>query len=130
MGSVAEGVPRADVFRLTVNLRFLTTSDGGRMGPAFSGYRPPCWFGLHGDNGEKLYSDGALYFHDGADAYRDDDGLLCVAPGGSCRADVVVISPEYVRPLASPGSVFEVWDGRTVGVGTVETVFDPEPASD
>lgn len=130
MRGSAEGIPRADVFRVTVNLRFLATDQGGRKGPAASGYRPPCWFGSRDDNGEKIYSDAVLYFHEGRDAYRGDDGRLWVPPRGSCRADALVLYPQYVRPLAATGSPFEVWEGKTVGTGKVEEVVDPGPERD
>jgi hypothetical protein len=129
MAELAPDLPRSDRYRLTADLHFLATDQNGRQSPFASDYRAPCWFGLHDDDGRRLYHDVFWFFRRGDDTF-DRDGLLWVAPGGRCMADGLVVHPEYLRPIAAPGLEFDVWEGRAVARGIVRAVFDPEAPSD
>jgi hypothetical protein len=120
---------RHRLFRISAHLRFLATEDGGRRGPVADSCRPNCWFGLRED-GEKLYNDCVVHLRPGRETYRKD-GVLWVAPGGQCDADLVPLWPQHVREAVRPGFSFEVCEGhKVVALGTVTEVWDPGPQHD
>ena len=96
---------------LEVELRFLPTDEGGRMGPVVSGYRPDHDFGLLGS----LVC--AAHEYIGADS---------VSPGESVRAHLHLANPQFLMARLHEGLQFTVQEGaRIVALGTVESVLNP-----
>ena len=90
---------------------FLPTSEGGRQGPAFSGYRP----------NHLVLAD---YLTSGVHEYIDTDS---VSPGESARTRITFITPEHYPHCVWPGRVIRVQEGgRLVGHAEVLQVFNPE----
>jgi translation elongation factor EF-Tu-like GTPase len=78
-------------------VRFLTTSEGGRESPVASGYRG------------QLYYDG----HDG-DAVYGFPGDDLIHPGATTVASLWLESPDGHRGKPVPGKSFEIREGRKV----------------
>src|SRR5262245_11497935 len=98
---------------IEVELRFLTTAEGGRKGPAFSGYRP------------QFYYDG----HDW-DAVHEYPDVEQVNPGDTVRAFLAFLSPtEHLRKLM-PGKSFQCREGqRVIAEGQVLRILDLEESA-
>lgn len=95
---------------LLANISLLSTEQGGRVGPAKSGYRPSHDFGLEGT------------FNDAAHEYLGRDWL---APGESCAAHVYLFVPEAQVGRLYEGFQFAVHEGRkVVGMGVVLKVLN------
>jgi translation elongation factor EF-Tu-like GTPase len=88
---------------IEVEIRFLSTVEGGRAGPALSGYRP------------QFYYDG----HDW-DAVHEYPDVSEVNPGDTVRAYLAFLSPQEHLGKIQPGMHFEIREGaRTIGEGRV-----------
>jgi translation elongation factor EF-Tu-like GTPase len=88
---------------IEAEIYFLRTEEGGRKGPAFTGYRPQ-------------------FFYDGEDwdAVQEYPDVSEVRPGDTVRALVSFLSPEYHRGRVYPGMSFAIREGqRVVGRGRV-----------
>ncbi|MBK9940612.1 MAG: hypothetical protein IPP13_03190 [Kouleothrix sp.] len=98
---------------IEAEITFLTTEQGGRKTPAFSGYRP------------QFYYDG----HDW-DAVHDYGDIAQVAPGQTVTAFLSFLSPEYHIDRLYPGKEFQLREGqRVIGCGRVTKILDlPESA--
>lgn len=90
-------------------VRFLSTSEGGRHGPAVSGYRP-----AHAVRDDYLTTG----FHD----YLDADEAK---PGDSVRATITFITPEAYPGTLWVGKVVAVQEGEhVVGFATITKIFN------
>ena len=90
---------------------FLPTSEGGRRGPARSGYRP----------NHLVLPD---YLTTGVHDYV---GRSWVLPGDSVRARITFIAPEHYPYCLWPGRLVHVQEGgRLVGRAEILRVFNPE----
>jgi elongation factor Tu len=90
---------------------FLPTSQGGRKGPALSGYRP-------------VHAVLPGYLTSGQQQYLDTDQ---VAPGESARAHIKFIAPEDYPHSLWPGKVINVQEGgRVVGHAEITQVFNED----
>ena len=98
---------------IEVELRFVATEEGGRKGPAFSGYR------------SQFFYDG----HDWDAVHEYPDGLQ-VNPGETVRAYLAFLSPqEHVRKL-SPGKRFQCREGtRVIAEGRVLRILELEESA-
>lgn len=103
---------RARDFRASVY--FLRTDEGGRQGPASSGYRPQFDFGFRGRNDEKLQNDGAITMEDRGQ----------IAPGERATITVRLLHPETVADTLQPGLRFDVAEGpRVVARGVITQIL-------
>ena len=98
---------------IEAEIRFLTTEEGGRSSPAFSGYRP------------QFYYDGRDW-----DAPHEYPDSYTVFPGETVRAFLGFLSPQEHIGKITVGMKFEIREGtRTVGTGVVTKIIDlPESA--
>jgi translation elongation factor EF-Tu-like GTPase len=96
-----------------VEIRFLPSAEGGRSGPAFSGYRPQFFYAGHDWDAVHEYPDVAQ-----------------VNPGDTVRAFLAFLSPhEHVGKL-HPGMSFEIREGaRTIGIGRVLRIIELEDSA-
>jgi translation elongation factor EF-Tu-like GTPase len=94
-------------------IRFLTTEEGGRLGPVKSGYRPDHNFGLRGEiNGAQ---------HD----YGNED--IWVALGETVSARLSLVAPRYQRGRLYSGMGFTIQEGsKLVGRGSVVEILNPD----
>ena len=90
---------------------FLSTGEGGRAKPTFSGYRP-----VHGilpnylTSGEHQYIDRTTVF-----------------PGESARTHITFITPEAYPHSLWPGKVITVQEGsRIIGQAEIVDVINPD----
>ena len=90
-----------------VDVELLSTTDGGRRVPTPATFLG-CPFGVDGE-----YFDCRLLFW--------ETGPL--SPGASARVPVVFLSPALVIPRIHPGKSFTLWEGKTIGHGTVVEVL-------
>jgi translation elongation factor EF-Tu-like GTPase len=98
---------------IDAEITFLPTKDGGRNGPAFSGYRP------------QFYYDG----HDW-DAIHTYPDVKQVNPGDTVRAFSSFISPECHCGKLWPGNLFLIREGqRVVGYGIVKQIIELETSA-
>ena len=81
---------------IEADIRFLSTDEGGRSGPALSGYRPTHDFGV----------EGMLN-----DAHHEYIGVDSVSPGATARAQIWLLAPEYQAGRLYPGFAFTVQEG-------------------
>jgi hypothetical protein len=78
----------------------VSTQEGGRRKPVFSGYRPQLWIGQRLETGEKMFWDSSWLVHD-----RQLD------PG--CAGDVTLfISPRLSPRTLSVGEHLEFYEGQ------------------
>jgi hypothetical protein len=89
---------------MVVELRLLSTDEGGRNLAIFSGYRPNCWFGLWNELGTKTYNDVQLTF----------DTPAAIPPGGHAIVRAQPFQPQLVEDLVKVGMEFDVCEGPTV----------------
>ena len=99
---------------IEVELTFLTTQEGGRVNPVFSGYRP------------QFYYDGRDW-----DAIHEYIGTDRVAPGETVKAYLNFLHPQYHVGKLSTGQEFLIREGsRTVAKGIITEILElAEPAS-
>ena len=76
---------------------FLSTEEGGRKGPAFSGYRPQFYYDGHDWDAIQFYPD-----------------VSEVYPGQAVRAEVSFMSPECHVGKLYPGKEFLVREGQKI----------------
>jgi translation elongation factor EF-Tu-like GTPase len=101
---------------LVARIDFLPTEQGGRVSPAYSGYRPDHDFGLEGT------LNGAAHEYIGQDM---------AAPGESVRAHLWLLAPEFQAGRLHSGFEFTVQEGsRVVGMAVVQEVLNPALRSD
>lgn len=92
---------------IEVRLTFLPTEDGGRRGPALSGYRP------------QFYYDGRDW-----DAVQTYVGVDRVHPGETVTARLSFLSPEAHAGRVYVGMPFLIREGRRiVGYGSVTRIL-------
>ena len=88
---------RLSYMRVTMHLRALSTSEGGRRGPILTGYRPLWDLGDRRRNGDVLWHDGEI-----VTLSRSE-----LEPGGDADA---VVEPFYLdAPLPDMGAIAEAW---------------------
>jgi translation elongation factor EF-Tu-like GTPase len=110
--SEQDQIPRITVLPpdLLAKIAFLRTEEGGRSGPARSGYRPNHDFGLPGT------------LNDAAHEYVGQDWA---APGETVDAKVWLLVPELQRGRLHTGFTFTVQEGsRVVGKAIVQEVLN------
>ncbi|MGQ8367280.1 hypothetical protein [Glaciecola sp. 1036] len=97
-------------FDISVDLKFLSTSDGGRKTPVFSSYRGKHDFGLE----EVLL-----------DAVHEYVGTNQIMPGQSAYAYFTFLSPELLNGKLTEGFKFKVQEGnKIVATGKVSKIFN------
>ena len=95
---------------IEAKITFLTTEEGGRKTPAYSGYRP------------QFYYDG----HDW-DAIQNYVGVSEVYPGQTVTAQLSFLTPECQIGKLYPGKDFLVREGqRIVAHGKITKILDLE----
>jgi translation elongation factor EF-Tu-like GTPase len=95
---------------LVARIAFIRTEEGGRQGPAWSGYRSNHDFGLPGT------------LNDAAHEYIGQD---TASPGETVRANVWLFAPELQSGRLFPGFTFTVQEGaRLVARGVIEEVVN------
>lgn len=87
----------------------VSTQDGGRHKPVFSGYRPQLWIGQRLESGEKMYWDSAWLVHQ-----RRLD------PGSSGEV-TLFISPRLSPRTLSVGEHLEFYEGQRLVATAVVT---------
>ncbi len=99
---------------IEVELRFLTTAEGGRKGPAHSGYRP------------QVFYDGRDW-----DANHEYPDVERANPGDTVRAYLCFLSPQEHEGKLVPGKTFQIREGqKVVAEGRVLRVLElPESAA-
>ena len=98
---------------IEAEITLLTTEEGGRQGPAFSGYRP------------QFYYDG----HDW-DAVHSYIGVESVYPGQTVMAYLSFVSPQYHVGKLYPDKEFLLRKGqRVVGKGRVTKILELEESA-
>lgn len=97
---------------IQAEISFISTQDGGRKGPAKSGYRPDHDFGLEG------VLNGAAHEYDAQE---------WVAPGETASARMWLLVPGSQKGRLFEGFRFTVQEGsKIVGRGMVRRVLNPE----
>ena len=100
---------------IEARISFLATSEGGRIGPAKSGYRPSHNFGLQG------------ILNDAAHEYI---GQEWVGPGETALANLWLLVPESQTGRFHEGFRFSVQEGsRIVGHGVITKVLNASLAA-
>ena len=95
---------------LEAEISLLASEQGGRAGPAKSGYRPNHDFGIEGT------------LNDAAHEYLGQEWL---APGETAIAHIYLLSPQYQAGRLHQGFKFTVQEGRKiVGRGVVTKVLN------
>ena len=89
-----------DIF---AEVRLFPTQDGGRRGPT-----PAEVFGC------PLNYKGKFF-----DMRLDLSEVGSLSPGSTTRVPLAFLSPGLILPRLSIGSQFTLWEGRTIGEGTV-----------
>lgn len=107
------------VQEIRAHIHFLSTEEGGRRNPIFSGYRPPLNFGSRWPSGEPMLNDGIVLLDD-----REQ-----VLPGEECDVRIRLLRPEIVTVEIEPGLQFDVTEGarKLVGHGVVTELLSIEP---
>jgi len=96
---------------LLATVEFLRTEEGGRSGPARSGYRPNHDFGIPGT------------LNDAAHEYVGQDWAN---PGETVLTNLWLLAPELNQGRLYPGFAFTVQEGsRLVGRAVVKEVLNP-----
>ena len=94
-------------------MTFLTTEEGGRRGPTFSGYRP------------QFYYDG----HDW-DAIHEYIEVEIVMPGDTVKAYLAFLSPHHHVGKLYVGQKFLIREGaRTIATGHITKILDLEESA-
>ena len=95
-------------------ITFLTTEEGGRKTPAFSGYRP------------QFYVDG----QDFVVVHKFFDGTEPVYPGQTVKAYLSFTYPEYLVKVLHPGKEFLIREGqRVIARGSVTKILGLEESA-
>jgi len=95
---------------IEAHVALLSTEDGGRQGPAFSGYRP-----------NHLVTEN--YLTSGTHEYIGVDQL---EPGSSTIANITFVSPEFYPNCLTVGQTINVQEGgKIVGYATIRKIFNP-----
>jgi translation elongation factor EF-Tu-like GTPase len=95
-------------------ITFLTTEEGGRKTPAFSGYRP------------QFYIDG----QDFVVVHEFFDVVEPVYPGQTVKAYLSFTYPEYLVKVLHPGKEFLIREGqRVIGRGRVTKILGLEESA-
>ena len=95
---------------IEARISYLSSENGGRRYPAFSGYRAPHNFGIPGE------------LNDAQHEYLDGDPVL---PGQTARALLWLVAPERQAGRLHIGFRFSFQDGaKTVGHGEVTAVLN------
>ncbi len=103
-------------FRATVDV--LSTAEGGRQTPFFSGYRPQFYLQEY-----QTYNDVRVTL--------ESPNAEQVAPGARCTARITFAYPECIPVLVEPGLSFALNEGsRTVARGTITEIVDTVSESD
>jgi hypothetical protein len=97
-----------------VRLRFLSTDDGGRSKPIPPGGVFGCPFLF-----EDEYFDCRLLL---------GDHTAAVLPGDTVDVALKFLCPDLIKPRLHQGSLFRLWEGRTIADGVVSRVVADEPA--
>jgi translation elongation factor EF-Tu-like GTPase len=96
------------VRHIEATIRFLSTAEGGRRTPVFSGYRPQFFYNDRDWDAEHEYPDAEA-----------------VHPGDTVRAYLRFFRPEAQVNRVQVGMPFAIREGaHTVAVGTVTSVLD------
>jgi len=91
-------------------LQYLTTEQGGRKTPAFSGYRPQVKFDFI-----EMQTSGQQTFIDKETVY----------PGDKVDAKIKILSPNYFADCLTEGMNFEFREGSTViGTGQIKHIIN------
>ena len=99
---------------IEVEMTFLTPEEGGRRTPAFSGYRPQCYY------------DGI-----DCDAQHTYIGTEQVLPGQTVRAYLAFFAPHLHASRIHPGLEFLIREGsRTVARGRVLQILELEQSAE
>ena len=92
------------------DLKYLTTEEGGRQTPAFSGYRPQVKFDF-----DEMQTSGQQTFLD-----KD-----IVYPGDTVEAAIRIISVEHFEKTLTEGMIFEFREGSTtIGMGKIIDILN------
>jgi Elongation factor Tu C-terminal domain len=92
------------------DLKYLTNEQGGRMTPAFSGYRPQVKFKF-----AEMQTSGQQKFLD----------KEMVFPGDTVRAAIKIISVEYFAHSLTEGMNFEFREGpNIIGTGIIKSILN------
>ena len=103
-------VTRGPDFEATIT--FLTTEEGGRSTPVYSGYRPNQHLGL-----SNILSDAVHY-------YDTDEAIY---PGQTVKAQLTLFYPFPYHGALSEGLQFTVQEGsRIVGRGMITKICNPQ----
>ena len=98
---------------IEAEITFLTTKQGGRKGPAFSGFRP------------QFYYDG----HDW-DATHEYPDVESVLPGQTVRTLLWFMSPHKHLGRVYPNMEFEIREGaRTIAHGRIKQIINLEDSA-
>jgi hypothetical protein len=93
---------------ITAEVTFLPTAEGGRQGPTQAD-----WYGC------PLHFEGDYF-----DIRFDLSSIGCVSPGETVRVPARFLFPELIKPRLAVGSLFTLWEGRTVGQGRVLKIHE------
>lgn len=94
------------------HLSYLTTEEGGRIGPVFSGYRPQVKFPFSKSmtSGQQILLDKEMVF-----------------PGESVKVELALLAPITFKHQLSLGQEFEVLEGaRLVGRGQILEILNTD----
>jgi len=91
-------------------LKYLTYQQGGRRGPAYSGYRPGIEFPF-----DKMQTSGQQTFI----------GKDIVYPGDIADAEIIILSVDYFAGKLHEGMTFEFKEGPTlIGTGIIQKIIN------
>lgn len=92
------------------DLKYLTTQEGGRTTPAFSGYRPQVKFDF-----AEMQTSGQQKFLDKETVY----------PGDTVKAAIKIISVEYFAHSLTEGLTFDFREGpKIIGLGVITSILN------
>ncbi|MDP4284348.1 MAG: hypothetical protein Q8891_07995 [Bacteroidota bacterium] len=91
-------------------LKYLTTEQGGRKTPAYSGYRPQVKFGF-----TEMQTSGQQTFIDKEIVY----------PGETVNAKIKILSPDFFAGNLTEGMKFEFREGsKIIGIGQITDIIN------
>ena len=97
---------------LIARIKYLTTAEGGRHTPAYSGYRPQVKFDF-----SEMQTSGQQVFVDKEIVY----------PGDTVTAEIAIISTEFFAHRLFVGQTFEFREGsRIIGTGEILEIKNKE----
>lgn len=98
---------------IEAKIYFLTSEEGGRSTPAFTGYRPQFYYDNHDWDASHIYPD-----------------VEAVNPGETVRAYLGFLSPQEHVGKVYVGMEFLIREGaRTVGKGTITKIIELEQSA-